>query len=482
MEPCSEPADPPPIRHLYAEREIADGSVDFAADATLTGDQVAAISALTSEPVSSSDRIEGQLARWERKKRSLATDLSRWRQGLPEHKRNVIGKLDPFIMALMLDESCHADKHFIRDLLAGFPVTGRVSCGGLGPSIPGGQRSRGRPDASLAMDVDVLRARCSELNAKVIARAREKVPVTLLERELAQEVWNKTKKDMAFGRAGVPHELADIELDSVLLVEVFGVWEQHGAAQSAQVRGIHNFRSNGVNECAWMPEKLVYDGFDHMKSALGVATSSIVGHGLEPDAAMGKSDFKSAFKTIPASDEHEWLCWALVYNPDEGRLQAVPIYSQVFGSLGGVTGWYRTARAIQHIMLTMFFVAIFFYVDDAFWAARAVILPNGQTQVVWIGSVFKRVVSGLLGWELDPAKEECGQCIQLLGLQVHVSGVTSFLSMGARKSRDWALDIRTVLVEDHISPGMASKFCGRLAFLNANVFNRLGRALLWPLI
>ena len=104
-----------------------------------------------------------------------------------------------------------------------------------------------------------------------------------------------------------------------------------------------------------------------------------------------------------------------------GRLSVVPLWSQVFSSLGGVTAWYRTARALQNIMLTVFRIPIFLYIDDAFWAALNCTLPDGTIQAAWTSSVFKRVVTELLGWELDPEKESVGRKLLLLGLDVELS-------------------------------------------------------------
>ena len=73
-----------------------------------------------------------------------------------------------------------------------------------------------------------------------------------------------------------------------------------------------------------------------------------------------------------------------MYNPGVKRLQAVPLYSQVIGSLGGVKSWFWTARTLQHIMLTLFFAVIFLYVDDAFWASTDERLPGNLTQAEWI--------------------------------------------------------------------------------------------------
>ena len=54
---------------------------------------------------------------------------------------------------------------------------------------------------------------------------------------------------------------------------------------------------------------------------------------------MGKADFKSAFKTLPPDESQSWLCYALVINPEVGKLQVVQLYTQALGSLGGDIAW-----------------------------------------------------------------------------------------------------------------------------------------------
>ena len=46
--------------------------------------------------------------------------------------------------------------------------------------------------------------------------------------------------------------------------------------------------------------------------------------------------------------------------------------------------------------------------------------------------------------------------------------------LGAQKRVQWTNEIRAILKNGYLEPAMASKFCGRLAFLNAYIFNCLG--------
>ena len=47
----------------------------------------------------------------------------------------------------------------------------------------------------------------------------------------------KTLKDIDLGRAGPPVELDCVDLHQVLLVDCFGIWEQHGEAEQTKADG-----------------------------------------------------------------------------------------------------------------------------------------------------------------------------------------------------------------------------------------------------
>ena len=283
----------------------------------------------------------------------------------------VVGKLNHVLLKEMVAASENTDAHYVHDLLEGFPVTETVGTGGLGEQIPGGQRSNGRKGDGAAPDLNNLRAQCRGINEATVRRAMRRIPENAKDLELSQRVWGKIQSDIDAGRSGEPVDVEFLDMDEILLVEVFGVWEQHGEALMAKVREIYNFKANRVNDHAWMPNKIRYDHFAELLVSLQILYSVLVQakppRKSSPSLVVGKQDFKSAFKTLPASRQHAWLCWALAYNPHLGKLQAVPLWTQVFGSLGGVTAWYRTAKAIQRIMLKLFHCVLFFYVDDAFW-------------------------------------------------------------------------------------------------------------------
>ena len=170
------------------------------------------------------------LRNWRMKKHHGQKQLQTWRSSLPKHQQHVVGKLDPFLLGELLQEVSHQDTAYQQDLLAGFPLTGTVGVGGLGEDIEGGQCTHGR-QGQCAYSLPHLRRQCLEVNRNTVDQALRKTPKTEDEWALAEEVWRKMRKDIEVEkRAGPPLDIDRVDLSSILLVECFGIWEQHGSA------------------------------------------------------------------------------------------------------------------------------------------------------------------------------------------------------------------------------------------------------------
>ena len=220
-----------------------------------------------------------------------------------------------------------------------------------------------------------------------------------------------------------------------------------------------------------------YSGYGELRDA-----SALLKKHCSGKLCLGKSDFWSAFKTLPPSEGQTWLCCTLSFNPVVGKLQVAPLYSQAFGSVGAVVAWYRTATALQTIMDRIINLNVFSYVDDCFWACPDFEFQDSMPTARWQQEVFHEVASGLLGWELDPEKSETGTTVTLLGLSITMESTHSEWRLDARKAEEWSQDIDRILQADTLYPSEAAKLAGRLAFLNSHIFNKLGRSLLRPII
>ena len=74
---------------------------------------------------------------------------------------------------------------------------------------------------------------------------------------------------------------------------------------------------------------------------------------------------------------------------------------------------------------------------------------------------------------MDSSKTDYDPTISLLGIEVAADDFMAYLRFGAIKRCQWAEDLRSTLHEGVLALGLASKYCGRLAFLNVRVFHGL---------
>ena len=137
---------------------------------------------------------------------------------------------------------------------------------------------------------------------------------------------------------------------------------------------------------------------------------------------------------------------------------------------------------LQAVLQCLFHVAAFAYVDDCYWVAFDGAEQHQLPTAAWMQSVFHEVVVTLLGWRLDADKCQIGTELTWLGLRIELRKDPSTWMRDSQKANECIRHLEECLENNILLPSEASKMCGRLAFLNTHVFNRIGRALLRPLI
>ena len=125
------------------------------------------------------------LAFWRRKAVELQPTREEMKRALPRRLRATIGKLHVPLLEEMLGAVGYGDADLCADLVRGFPVCGEMHCGGMGKRVEGGRKAGGKPARGKIPELACLQARCAEINAATLARAKLG--------PLAAEVWEKTK-------------------------------------------------------------------------------------------------------------------------------------------------------------------------------------------------------------------------------------------------------------------------------------------------
>ena len=430
---------------------------------------------MASDPDSYQRSVMAKVEKWTKRKEELHKAHEHFRSTLDDTQRATLGKIDVFLLKELIEATGHTDTKYVEDLMVGFPVTGSISTGNLGTPIPGGQRVNAKPGLGGPKPLDRLKTQCKARNMATLEAAEARLHKHQTDQDLLQKSWDKLQQDISRGFVGQPQEISSVDLETQLLVDSFGVWEKH-ANEAWKVRVINNYKANHVNDFAWFPCRIRYNSFAELMEA-----AQVMKQGHTDGLLLGKADFRSAFKTLPTSLDQSWMNWGLVYNPEMERHQVVPLFTQTFGSLGAVMAWFRTAMLLQHVLENEFGLTTFVYVDDCFWVTRN-LQEAGGPDAHWQLRTFEYIVTHLLGWGLDPEKSRVGQEITVLGLQIDMGPSISSWTLSPDKAVDWSRDILGFLEKGVLTPGDASKLCGRLQFLNSHVFGRVARALLRPLI
>ena len=124
----------------------------------LSQKQLQLIRHLTKHPSQLRQEVTQKLQRWTTRKQELQAVNSVYRTRLPQGRQSTLGELDLFLTEEMVLEAQYKDVDYVKDLAAGFAVTGTIDSGSLGEPIPGGQRSNRRPGLVGPPDISLLQA------------------------------------------------------------------------------------------------------------------------------------------------------------------------------------------------------------------------------------------------------------------------------------------------------------------------------------
>ena len=285
-----------PSDHLQqALQEVASEENGFA---TLTDRQYDVIDEMASDPDAWVHKVLHAVSHWSEEKVGHQIDLEAFHNSLTEDQKATAGKIDPFLLDQMVKTSRHVDHQYVKDFLAGFPVSGVVDAKGTRTSIEGGQLTHGRPAHGKMPVLDDLKSRCAEINERTLRMAQARIPKMRQEGKLAADMWEKIGLERSKGRISEPMNLDQFRMGEALLVDTFGVYEQHGQATEETLRVISNCKANEANGYASMTEKLHYDGFPELTEA-AARLSKKQKATIDGCLRMGKADFKSAFKMLP---------------------------------------------------------------------------------------------------------------------------------------------------------------------------------------
>ena len=313
-----------------------------------------------------------------------------------------------------------------------------------------------------------------ELENKCVDHNEQLLKV-LREDENSEWLFNEAEVDAKVGRMSAP-AVWDGK-DGVCLFHPRFAASQARPDGSIKLRAVDNFswspsdrgKDGSTNGFTVMQEKMTHDTIDSLAEA-----SSLFVERTGTVPALLKADIDSAYRRIPVKKEHRWV--AGVAFKAKGRAYKAMHYACPFGAAASSAAWERIGAAIAHIATFFLYLAILQYVDDFFGPERLETMYSAL-------QCFARLVRALLGPDaLAEDKLECGRGLCILGVDISMSWRGFQCRPAASKIPQWIALIEDALAPNgRLFPGLASKLAGKLSWGGAQLFHRLGRAMLRPI-
>jgi len=221
-----------------------------------------------------------------------------------------------FFSRLLSESGYKQREELIRDLLAGFPLTG---------IIPVEKSSKPLEVQKSSIDVTALprgKARW-ERTIKKHVRFSEQT-----EAYVKEEIWRQTIEEQKVGRI-TPFE--EFNFQDVVPTRRFGVTQQSSKG-TVKVRCIDDFHESEVNDTCDVVGRI------RMGHIRDLAEQAKIFHRHHPDEdlVIWKSDFKGAYRSVPIHPSQQDFAKILVFDPSSGRCHVARQLAMPFGSIAAV--------------------------------------------------------------------------------------------------------------------------------------------------
>ena len=238
---------------------------------------------------------------------------------------------------------------------------------------------------------------------------------------------------------------------------------------SIKIRPIDDMTVSMINAATWAKEKLSCDTLD-----LFFASMQRLEHLVEGPKKLWKADIDAAFRRIPIRVDHRQYA-QIVLQIGEDVLTSQHL-TMMFGSVSSVHAWHRVGCLLRALARRLLWLPVLTYVDDYF----AIDLePNAEGAM----QAFAKLVRLCLGsGAIANRKLECRSPLVVLGVECSLDSRGATFWPSPDKVEKWSATIVQFLSDMRMTGGEASKLAGQLQWAAQSTFNRLGRALLRPII
>ena len=240
--------------------------------------------------------------------------------------------------------------------------------------------------------------------------------------------------------------------------------------QGAKVRPIDDLSVNLVNSTLGVDEKIVVQPASSTISlALHLQTRCLAksSRPQAPSGLRGRTfDLKWAFKQLGVREADLPFAKVAVYNPETGRPAVLALRALPFGATGSVHGFCRCSLALWHIAVSLLMLPLTVFFDDY----TAITLEqdcNSLTQSFLL-------LLKLLGWQAALTGSKAADFAESF-VSLGIAYILPRTPSGFVRVREAAATCLRILQTGTLSPAEALAFAGRLRWLDAQTFGRIGR-------
>jgi hypothetical protein len=374
------------------------------------------------------------------------------------------------------------DLGIVNDLIKGGSLTGMKGHSGLFPfevTLP-------------SISVHQLRSQSDMNNKAMMSRTKSSG-----DPDMDLILWDQTLEEKNKGWLEGP--FYDISEVTKTINDVPHLSRRFGINQSSKVRAIDDFHESNINDSFGMCDKLQLMDVDSIASTIRIIEAVVAQDvkriklcdGSVRDISVhvdwlhddqlykwqgGTLDLKSAYKQIAVANDHLWSNVIVVFDPHK---QSPAIFVQntlPFGSSSSVILFNRIARFLWFLGCVEFKTIWNNFYDDYPTISPSILSKSTKLTL----ETFLK----LLGWHIAEDEKKglsFSEMFTALGVVFDISdlrGLGSFVSNTEKRKAQVLHELLEVSRNKKITSKLAESLVGKLQFMEAQCFGRLGRSYL----
>ena len=453
----------------------------------------AIFTAMTLGPEGLQSHRESTLASWEARAEALAARERALHERMHDGAAAILSGAKLLLLKELLDQAEWGDTNLAGDLAAGMPIVGDIPLSGIFPEV----------DRPAELSIPDLWRSARGRRAQLFASIRP------AHRELDEALLAGTRAEFQAGTMRGPYTIQEAEArwgaGTWLPARRFCIsqgtklvaLEDGSFVEKQKFRQIDDYSEVGHNSAAHLRETIVTDGVD---STVGVvkawARAAAAQDGRvrvqlsdgrllegERHAGWGEGpllqgcleDLVAAYRQVPRRESQRAFFTVVYWDCDANGIRAAEHLGQPFGASAAVNNFNRLGRGLRALLVRLLRIPATQYYDD--FTLVDVLGPA-------TGALVERALA-LLGFRAT-SKGDAQPVFDSLGINFDLRnaiGKGYVVISNTERRRESILALLDEIEEaGRLPPALAASLRGKLGFFGSQLFGRVGRAGLRPLV